>query len=439
MPATMSSMGIMLGCFTIVIAGLASGLGLYLLSRCALRIQRGRSSFFAVAKRTFPQVAVVFDAAIAIKCFGVGVSYLIIIGDLTPPIMMAFFPGAERYAFLVNRNFWITLFMLVIVPLSFLRRLDSLKYTSVIALFAVGYLVLTVITHFFLGDTVDQRGVVRLWTWVGPGRFISSLPVITFGFTCHQNIFSIANEIADEKQLTKVIATSIGCAMGLYLVVATLGYLSFGDNVGANIIAQYHTSLWTTVGQSAIVVLVLFSYPLQCHPCRLSISHIVSSCIPSSFLRSSAPTNAAAFQTTSSSPMSDLKFSSLTVLILILSYITAMSVSSLERVLAFVGSTGSTAISFILPGLFYYSMTRPGGLPPRQHNQIVKYDDDDETASITSDYSASINEADLSTSTVGGTISHADGSVESARAWRRRMRRLAAAGLAIYGVAFMIM
>ena len=115
MPATMSSMGILLGCCTIIVAGLASGLGLYLLSRCALRIQRGRSSFFAVAQRTFPQVAIVFDVAIAIKCFGVGVSYLIIIGDLTPPIMTAFFPGAEQYAFLVNRNFWITLFMLVIV------------------------------------------------------------------------------------------------------------------------------------------------------------------------------------------------------------------------------------------------------------------------------------------------------------------------------------
>ena len=39
--------------------------------------------------------------------------------------------------------------------------------------------------------------------------------------------------------------------------------------VGPNIIAMYpSTSLFIAVGQLAIVVLVMFSYPLQVHPCR---------------------------------------------------------------------------------------------------------------------------------------------------------------------------
>ena len=39
--------------------------------------------------------------------------------------------------------------------------------------------------------------------------------------------------------------------------------------VGANIIALYpSTSLFVAVGQLAIAILVLFSYPLQVHPCR---------------------------------------------------------------------------------------------------------------------------------------------------------------------------
>lgn len=49
-----------------------------------------------------------------------------------------------------------------------------------------------------------------------------------------------------------------------------------------------------------------------------------------------------------------------------------MTVSSLERVLAYVGSTGSTSISFILPGLFYWKISEPGV------NQIVHKDDDDD-------------------------------------------------------------
>jgi amino acid permease len=70
MPAAMSSMGVLMGVLMITFAGCTSGIGLYFLSRCALRIERGHSSFFAVAKRTYPEAAIVFDSAIAIKCFG---------------------------------------------------------------------------------------------------------------------------------------------------------------------------------------------------------------------------------------------------------------------------------------------------------------------------------------------------------------------------------
>lgn len=39
--------------------------------------------------------------------------------------------------------------------------------------------------------------------------------------------------------------------------------------VGANIIAMYPSkTVFVAVGQLAIVILVLFSYPLQVHPCR---------------------------------------------------------------------------------------------------------------------------------------------------------------------------
>jgi amino acid permease len=85
-----------------------------------------------------------------------------------------------------------------------------------------------------------------------------------------------------------IIGGSIGSATLTYEVIAVFGYLTFGSKVGlfcllstalphmfhpskvgANIIAMYpSTSLFIAIGQLAIVVLVLFSYPLQVHPCR---------------------------------------------------------------------------------------------------------------------------------------------------------------------------
>ena len=82
-----------------------------------------------------------------------------------------------------------------------------------------------------------------------------------------------------------VIATSIGTAIGLYLLVAFTGYLSYGSspnhrnltlgsNVSGNIISMYENSAAATFGRAAIVVLMLFSYPLQAHPCRGSLDKV---------------------------------------------------------------------------------------------------------------------------------------------------------------------
>lgn len=111
MPLALSHMGIFLGVVVMVWAGVTAGFGLYLQTRCARYLERGSSSFFALSQITYPNAAVIFDAAIAIKCFGVGVSYLIIIGDLMPKVVRGFSDDAAGVGFLVDRHFWVTGFM----------------------------------------------------------------------------------------------------------------------------------------------------------------------------------------------------------------------------------------------------------------------------------------------------------------------------------------
>lgn len=228
MPHAMSRMGITLGVFVILWSGLAAGFGLYLQARCAEYLERGSASFFALSQITYPNAAVVFDAAIAIKCFGVGVSYLIIIGDLMPGVVEGFV-GETGSAFLLDRHFWVTAFMyavsglieclrkslltecslsrLVIIPISFLRRLDSLKYTSVIALVSIGYLVILVVAHFIKGDTMEGRSPIRVIEWEGIIPTLSVFPVIVFAYTCHQNVSIISplSKLPYHKELTGII------------------------------------------------------------------------------------------------------------------------------------------------------------------------------------------------------------------------------------------
>lgn len=104
-------MGITLGTIVILWSGLTAAFGLYLQTRCTRYVERGTASFDSLAAITFPSAAILFNAAIAIKCFGVGVSYLIIIGDLMPGVVRGLIDDADAVPVLVNRHFWITLFM----------------------------------------------------------------------------------------------------------------------------------------------------------------------------------------------------------------------------------------------------------------------------------------------------------------------------------------
>ncbi len=149
-------------------------------------------------------------------------------------------------------------------------------------------------------------------------------------------------------------------------------------------------SVASTIGKAAIVILVTFSIPLQVHPCRASLDAVLkwrpnkNLLSPNAAGRPSPSGNQPLLPSTNNSSardnhgaptstLSDLRFALLTTVILVLSYITALNVSSLDRVLAYVGSTGSTSISFILPGLFYYKISDPNSI---HHQRLLKADDD---------------------------------------------------------------
>lgn len=261
-------------------------------------------------------------------------------------------------------------------------------------------------------------------------------------------MFSILNEIRDNSPFstTSVVTASNGLSASIYVLVAVTGYLSFGDNTLGNVVAQYRPSVFSTIGKAAIVILVMFSYPLQVHPCRASVD-AVSKWRPRSIRRSNNGNGSEEWTPASGSPsrssllkkpvpprpkpedMSDLRFAVITTLIIMLSYIVAMTVSSLDQVLAYVGSTGSTSISFILPGLFYYKISSPDS---PHHQRLLKDEDDNEETYGRSSRSGAPTEDMPATGS---------GSWRNMVVGRQRSRDLLRKGslaLAIYGLVVMV-
>lgn len=157
-----------------------------------------------------------------------------------------------------------------------------------------------------------------------------------------------------------------------FCFLPSCSFISSSRNIFPIVFRMYPHSTAVSICQSGIVVLVLFSYPLQLHPARASLDKFLfpSPITPSRGPSTTTPPQAlsesdasdSGEESTLSPPMEDpvveeeeiplARFIIESSVILFSTFVIAMFVSSLETVLGFVGATGSTTISFILPSLF---------------------------------------------------------------------------------------
>ncbi|ODQ59089.1 hypothetical protein WICANDRAFT_31549 [Wickerhamomyces anomalus NRRL Y-366-8] len=352
-PFAFKADGIVLGISLILIAGIASSYGLYIVGKVSAKVP-GDTSYFALCAITYPKLTLLFDFSIAIQCFGVALSYLVLIGDLVPSLI----------GDVISRNQAILFSLVIIIPLVSFRKLDSLKIGSLIGLLAIGYLTVLVISHSIWDDWSKTQGHVKIVEIGSISDILSTFSIIIFAFTAAQNICSIINEINDKSRLNFVIGAANIIASVLFISVGIAGYLQFGDNVKGNVILEYKSKLLSSkVGKFALVLMVTLSYPLMFHPCRLSLNNMVH-WIELEVQKEQSPINESTALLNDEEhnsnnqivPFSTNRFVVITVLLTLATYGLALSITSFELVLSLVGATGSTLICFILPGLFGYKL-----------------------------------------------------------------------------------
>jgi amino acid permease len=261
-PYAFSKTGIILGLLLLISAGVLSGLSLLLLSKCAKKIHSSEKSvsFYSVAMATFPHYTVWIDVAIAVKCFGVASSYLIVIGDLMPLVAANLgythtnIGGGDSVCHtLLNRQFWISVSFIFIIPLSFLPSLDALKWTSTLSILFIYAVTMLIIVYFLLRHFTSFSVCSAVYTdtyanctaplklFVPSLEALTIVPIFVFGYTCQQNLFSVVNELSNPSQnrLNTIIISVIVTAVFTYVVVAICGYATFHDNVESDILTNY--------------------------------------------------------------------------------------------------------------------------------------------------------------------------------------------------------
>lgn len=355
-PFAFKADGIVLGLFLIGFAAVVSAFGLNIVTRVSIENLAGKeTSFFHLCEITYPKLTLLFDFSIFLQCFGVALSYLVIVGDIIPGLISD----------ILSRNQVILLSAVITLPLICLKKLDSLKIGSLIGLFAIFFLTCLIILHALIDDVSLTQGNLKVWTFGSWDQITSSFSIIVFAFTAAQNICTITNEIENPNDMNKVVFYSVGIASILFIVVGLSGYYQFGDNILGNVILNYDSSLITTkIGKFTLVLMVILSFPLMFHPCRISFNNMIH-WIESEFKKDSKidGENERLLDEEIQSDHSPVPFPQsrfiIESIILICSlYGLALSITSFELVLALVGATGSTLICFILPGLFGFKLLK---------------------------------------------------------------------------------
>ena len=198
-PYGFGNTGWILGFILLTLCGISSALALYFLTKCAsiTKLQPGPVTFHSIAELAIPGYAWLIDLTIGIKCFGVGVSYLIIVGDLMPIVMHTW--QVQPISFFQSRYVWICFGFCLIAPIAYFENMDSLKYTSALSMAFVLVLAMVVVLYSIPGsgydpcyDQEDKVCYGDTHVLVSSGwDVLKVLPLFAFAYTCQQVYYII--------------------------------------------------------------------------------------------------------------------------------------------------------------------------------------------------------------------------------------------------------
>ncbi|KAI5174980.1 hypothetical protein PAEPH01_2114 [Pancytospora epiphaga] len=328
-PYLFKTYGICPAIFLTILCGYLSATGLVLLATCAQEV--GRSADLSrLSQMSIPYARFFVDFAVFLKCFGVSISYVIITRQLLPPFIETLVRGQSLFS---DPRLCLFLFLLAIGPFAFFIKLDKLKYTSLLGLLSIITVIFAAVFRYTVKaeDTVVPRFFMPVsMVWLGGlGKFI-------FSFTCHQNIFAVNSEMEDNSlaRMKNLIYCVSITAFILYMAFGIPNYLLYGEDVADNVLKNYPQDNLATLVRGLYVVVMGVSYPLQVAPARVYLLNMLN--VPAVKRKANV-----------------LHFA-VTIMIIIATYLIAVSGINLGVVYAIVGATASTFMSLLLPALFYF-------------------------------------------------------------------------------------
>mmetsp|Transcript_33006 Transcript_33006/g.60496 ORF Transcript_33006/g.60496 Transcript_33006/m.60496 type:complete len:498 (+) Transcript_33006:69-1562(+) len=274
-------------------------------------------------------------------------AYIILITSSVAPILAGLGFGPVH---LMEHLVRYTIGLGVCWPLAMMRDISGLRFTSTLAIIALGYTVLFVTATSFQNYLeAGQHSSVQLVS--SSVEFFSALAMSISAYSCHISVMPIYDSLGpgrNQRTMFKIVVISLLLSLAFYEVIGFAGYLQFGDAVDGNVLQTIAThsgpNIWVTVATLSIAITLAFSVPIIVWPLRSSILSTVQ------ILQG---------RTGEDATPAEWQITTTAVMIVVLAIATVFP--DVKTALSIGGSVGGAFIVFIYPAAFYLTVVK--GVP----------------------------------------------------------------------------
>nr|AFK46918.1 unknown [Lotus japonicus] len=347
LPAAIKVLGVAAGIAAIIFLAFLTETSLDILMRFS-RVGNARSYgdvmgyAFGWVGRLVLQISVLINNLILVV-------YVIIIGDVLSGTSST---GIHHFGVLegwFGEHWWtgrafvlLVATILVFTPLGFFKRVDSLRYTSALAVaLAVMFLVIIAgitIVKLFNGSIERPRLLPNITDATSIWNLFTAVPVLVTAFVCHYNVHTIDNELGESSPIQPVVRASLVLCSLIYILTALFGFLLFGESTLDDVLANFDTdlgipysSLLNDIVRISYALHLMLVFPVIFFSLRFNLDDLI-------------------FPSARSLDLDRCRFVFITTGLIALLYVAANFVPSIWTVFQFTGATATVCLGFIFPG-----------------------------------------------------------------------------------------
>eukprot|EP01138_Halocafeteria_seosinensis_P012075 gb/GECG01012341.1/.p1 GENE.gb/GECG01012341.1/~~gb/GECG01012341.1/.p1 ORF type:complete len:685 (+),score=79.80 gb/GECG01012341.1/:1-2055(+) len=206
------------------------------------------------------------QAVMGLYTFGSCVTYLVLLGDFIPKVM----EDLSDSAILTNRALiMVFLSVVILLPLSLLKDLSSLRHTSTLSLLCIAYAFAVIAARAVRHSEPTETAKLN-------SGVLSAFPIINVSFTFHYNVPRFYRELRPKYRNLRVFSNVVGVSfiicLVLYVSTATLGYFAFGRDTKGNALRGFSESdVPAIIARIGLGFTMAFIYPLAFHSLRTTV------------------------------------------------------------------------------------------------------------------------------------------------------------------------